>query len=233
MRGRFSAAMLFPTRLAVWSCALLLGAGCAFAAEDDVAIAIVYDTSGSMNDPVKGKGASGEPKYVVANRALGAIVTRLEKFAQTGGRKLQTGLFIFRDKGSQEAVKLGPFDPAALRAWIAGFSRPAGGTPLGTAVADAAQVLIKTKAGARHVLVITDGENTVGPLPEVLLPKVLDDSMKQSAPVFLHFVAFDVDARAFAGVKKLGATLVSAANESQLNDKLGFILEEKILLEKE
>ena len=47
------------------------------------------------------------------------------------------------------------------------------------------------------------------------------------------FVAFDVDVRAFAGVKKLGATLLSAAHESQLNDKPGFILEEKILLEKE
>ena len=225
--------MLYPTKLAVWCCALLLGAAVTFAAEDDVAVAIVYDTSGSMNDAVKGKGSTGEPKYVVANRALGAIVTRLDKFAQGGGRKLQTGLFIFRDKGSQQAVKLGPFDAATLRAWIAGFSRPTGGTPLGTAVADAAQALIKTKAGSRHVLVVTDGENTVGPAPEALLPKVLDDSMKQSAPVFLHFVAFDVDARAFAGVKKLGATLVSAANESQLNDKLGFILEEKILLEKE
>lgn len=233
MRGRFPTAMHFPAKLAVWCCALFFSAALVCSAEDDVAVAIVYDTSGSMNDPAKGKGASNEPKFVVANRALGAIVTRLEKFAQGGGRKLQAGLFIFRDKGSQEAVKLGPFDAAKLRSWIAGFSRPAGGTPLGTAVADAAQALIKTKAGSRHVLVVTDGENTVGPPPEALLPKVLDDSMKQSAPVYLHFVAFDVDARAFAGVKKLGATLVSAANESQLNDKLGFILEEKILLEKE
>ena len=130
-------------------------------------------------------------------------------------------------------MKLGPFDPAALRAWLAGFSRPTGGTPLGTAVADAAQALMKTKAGARHVLVITDGENTVGALPEFQLPKVRDEAMKQSTPVYFHFVAFDVDARVFAGVKKLGATLVSAANEDQLNDKISFILEEKILLEKE
>lgn len=225
--------MLTPAKPVLWLCALFFSAGLAFADDNDVAIAIVYDTSGSMNDPVKGKGGSGEAKYEVANRALGAIVARLEAFAKTGGRKLQTGLFIFRDKGSQEVVKLGPFDPGALRAWLAGFSRPTGGTPLGTAVAEAAQALVKTKAGARHVLVITDGENTVGPLPEALLPKVLDDSMKQSAPVYFHFVAFDVDARAFAAVKKLGATLVSAANETQLNDKLGFILEEKILLEKE
>ncbi|MGB8168235.1 MAG: vWA domain-containing protein [Chthoniobacteraceae bacterium] len=225
--------MLSPAKPVLWFCALFLSAGFAFADDNDVAIAIVYDTSGSMNDPVKGKGASGEAKYVIANRALGAIVARLEKFAQSGGRKVQAGLFVFENKGPKEVVRLGPFDPAAVRAWITGFSRPVGGTPLGTAVADAARALMKTKAGARHVLVITDGENTVGPLPEALLPKVLDDAMKQSAPVYFHFVAFDVDARVFAGVRKLGATLVSAANESQLNDKLGFILDEKILLEKE
>ncbi len=225
--------MLSPAKTVLWFYALFLGAGLVLADDNDVAIAIVYDTSGSMNDSVKGKGASGEAKYLVANRALGAIVTRLETFAKTGKRKLQTGLFIFQDKGSKEVVKLGPFDPAALRAWLAGFSRPTGGTPLGTAVADAAQALMKTKAGARHVLVITDGENTVGALPEVLLPKVRDDALKQSTPVYFHFVAFDVDARVFAGVKKLGATLVSAANEDQLNDKISFILEEKILLEKE
>ena len=225
--------MLPLAKSVLWFCALFLGAGLAFADDHDVAIAIVYDTSGSMNDAAKGRDASGEPKYVVANRALGAIVTRLETFAKTGKRKLQTGLFIFQDKGSKEVVKLGPFDPAALRAWLAGFSRPVGGTPLGTAVADAAQALMKTKAGARHVLVITDGENTVGPLPEALLPKVLDDARTHSAPVYFHFVAFDVDARVFAEVKKLGVTLASAGDEAQLNDKISFILEEKILLEKE
>jgi hypothetical protein len=46
-------------------------------------------------------------------------------------------------------------------------------------------------------------------------------------------VAFDVDAKVFAGVKKLGATVVSAANESQLNTQLEFVLEKKILLEDE
>jgi hypothetical protein len=225
--------MRFTAQLAVWFSALFLGVIVAGAAEDDVAIAIVYDTSGSMNDAVKGKAGAGEPKYVIANRALGAIVSRLEAFAAAGPRKLQTGLFIFRDKGSQEVVKIAPFDAAALRGWLAGFSRPTGGTPLGTAVFDAAAALMRTKASSRHVLVVTDGENTIGPAPDKVLPGVLDDAMKKSAPVYFHFVAFDVDAKAFAGVKKLGATLVSAADEKQLNDKLGFILEEKILLEKE
>ena len=49
----------------------------------------------------------------------------------------------------------------------------------------------------------------------------------------VHFVAFDVDAKVFEGVKKLGATVVEASNENQLNTQLEFILEKKILLEDE
>jgi hypothetical protein len=37
----------------------------------------------------------------------------------------------------------------------------------------------------------------------------------------------------FSPVKKLGATVVSAANESQLNTQLDYILQRKILLEEE
>ena len=48
-----------------------------------------------------------------------------------------------------------------------------------------------------------------------------------------HFLAFDVAASAFAKVKKQGATVVSATNETQLKEQLSYIFEEKILLEKE
>ena len=46
-------------------------------------------------------------------------------------------------------------------------------------------------------------------------------------------MAFDVDAKQFSVVKKLGATVVGAADENQLNTQLQFILQKKILLEDE
>jgi hypothetical protein len=46
-------------------------------------------------------------------------------------------------------------------------------------------------------------------------------------------VAFDVNAKVFDSVKKLGATVVGAADEKQLNSQLDFILQHKILLEEE
>ena len=203
------------------------------AGEGDLAVAVVYDTSGSMKDAVSGRGGAREPKYVIANRALAAIVDKLEKVNAAGPRKVQCGLFTFRDKGAQETVKLGPLDAPVLRKWLAAFSKPNGGTPIGGAVADAANALWKIRADSRHVLVITDGENTVGTAPDAVLPQLQDRCLKNGLSVYFHFLAFDVDAKVFGGIRKFGATLVGASDEAQLNEKLNFILEEKILLEKE
>ena len=225
--------MITPANFPAWIAALLLSAGVARAADNDLAVAIVYDTSGSMKDSVAGRGGAREPKYVIANRALAAIVDKLEKVNAAGPRKVQCGLFTFHDKGGRETVKLGPLDAPALRNWLASFSKPDGGTPIGGAVADATNALWKIRADSRHILVITDGENTVGAKPDDVLPKLQDQCLKNGLVVHFHFLAFDVDAKVFGGIKKFGATLVGASDEAQLNQKLNFLLEEKILLEKE
>jgi hypothetical protein len=220
-------------KLTLLAALLLLTAAGARADEEALALAIVYDTSGSMAEEVKRPDGTKEQKYRIANRALAVIVARLEKFRAETGRPLQTGLFIFSKDGAREAVKLGTFDPAALRRWLENFRTPNGGTPLGGAMRDATQALWKTKAGSRHVLIITDGENSVGPKPADLIPGLQEQCLKNGLSVYFHFVAFDVDARAFAAVKKFGSTLLGANDEAQLNQQLSFVLEEKILLEKE
>src|SRR5439155_1248405 len=128
-----------------------------FATQDDgLALAIVYDTSGSMKEQVRDRNGKLTPKYVIANRALEAISNRIQTFATnatTGGpRTIHAGLFVFEGTGAKQAVK---------------------------------------------------------------------------------FVAFDVDAKVFDGVKKLGATVVGASDEAQLDSQLEFILQKKILLEDE
>ena len=225
--------MITPANFPAWIAALLAFAGAARAADSDLAVAIVYDTSGSMKESVPGRGGAREPKYLIANRAVAAIVDKLEKVNAAGPRKVQCGLFTFRGTGGQETVKLGPLDAPAIRNWLASFSKPSGGTPIGGAVVDATNALWKIRADSRHVLVITDGENTVGTAPDVVLPQLQDQCLKNGLSVYFHFLAFDVDAKVFGGIRKFGATLVGASDEAQLNEKLNFILEEKILLEKE
>lgn len=219
---------------------IALAALCAapvFAADGEgVAVAVVYDTSGSMSEPVKDEAGKASPKYMVANRALVAIANRIQAFAQGaagGPRKVHSGLFVFQKDGSRAAIPFGAFDAAAFAAWARDFSAPNGGTPLGNALNTAGRAVLDSGLTRKHVLVITDGISNIGPNPDTVLAGLQKDAGQKQTEVAVHFVAFDVDAKVFAGVKKLGATVVSASNESQLNTQLEFILEKKILLEDE
>src|SRR6266496_1398993 len=51
------------------------------AADEGVALAIVYDTSGSMKDPVQDQSGGIAPKYVIANRALLKVAKQIQAFA--------------------------------------------------------------------------------------------------------------------------------------------------------
>ena len=219
--------------LATFTLALPLSA----ADEDGVALAIVYDTSGSMKDSVRDHSGQLSPKYVIANRALLAITRQIQAFATnsaTGApRKIQCGLFTFSGAGAAEVVPFGPFDARRLQHWAAGFSNPSGGTPLGNALTTATGTVLNSPLSRKHVLVITDGNNTVGPTPAAVMPALKKRADQKQTVVSVHFVAFDVDAKVFDPVKRLGATVVSAANEAELNSQLEFIMQRKILLEEE
>ena len=93
--------------------------------------------------------------------------------------------------------------------------------------------MLKSSLTRKHVLVITDGMNTIGPNPSTILDDLMKEAGQKQTGLSVHFVAFDVDAKVFEGVKKLGATVVSASNGRQLNTQLEFIMETKILLEAE
>lgn len=206
-------------------------------AEDGVAVAIIYDTSGSMKDRVRDADGKAAPKYLIANRALIAIAKQLQAFAtnSAGGpaRRIDAGLFVFSGEGTREAVKFGPLDVAALESFARGFSDPSGNTPLGNAVRNASGAVLKSPLARKHVLVITDGMNTSGPTPDAVLSSMKRDNKEKFDQVSVHFVAFDVDAKLFNGVKRLGATVVGAADEKQLDSQLQFVMQRKILLEEE
>lgn len=200
-------------------------------------MAIVYDTSGSMKEPVPDASGGLSPKYIIANRALLDVTRQLQAFATnpaTGTmRKVNVGLFRFQGDQAHEVIKMGPLDAGALEHWATRFANPRGNTPLGNALTAATRAVLNSPLSRKHVLVITDGLNTAGPSPHAVLPRLKEQALQRNANLSVHFVAFDVDARQFAPLKKLGATVVGAADEKQLNSQLQFILQQKILLEDE
>jgi hypothetical protein len=225
--------------LAIISALVILAQGttCLAADEGGVALAIVYDTSGSMRDPVPDTSGRMTPKYRIANRALVALAKKVEAFTTNtaGGpsRRVDAGLFVFHNNGARQAIKFGPFDRSAFEEWAESFSKPSGNTPLGNAVNTAARTVLESPLPHKHVLVITDGMNTEGPEPSRVLPKLKKSADQKGTSLSVHFIAFDVDAKVFEPVKKLGATVVSASDESQLNTQVDYILQQKILLEEE
>jgi hypothetical protein len=210
---------------------------CRAAEEDGVALAIIYDTSGSMHDSVRDTTGRMSPKYVIANRALTAVAKQIQAYAtsSTGGtpRRVDAGLFVFSGNTARQAVKFGPFDAAALEDFARNFSSPNGNTPLGNALNVASRTVLNSPLSRKHVLIITDGLNTEGLAPEAVMPSVKRQAEEKHATLSVHFVAFDVAAQQFAPIKKLGATVVGAADEKQLNTQLEYILQRKILLEEE
>lgn len=203
-------------------------------AAEGVAIAIVLDTSGSMRDSVRDGRGARSPKYIIGNRALKSVVQKIEQFATNApNRAVEAGLFTFSGQGAEEVVKFGTFDAAAMRSWLAKYSGPQSGTPLGRALEAASAAVLKSGLPQKHVLVITDGQNTVGPDPAQVLPRLTKQAERNGTILFTHFIAFDIAAGVFAPLKRHGATVVAAADEKQLNQQLDFVLEEKILLEKD
>jgi hypothetical protein len=207
------------------------------AEEDGVALAIIYDTSGSMRDPVLDRSGHSAPKFVIANRALLAVAKQIQSFATNTAagapRKIHAGLFTFQGNQAREAIRFGPFDAAAIQNWAEHFSNPNGSTPLGNTLTAASRTVLNSPLSRKHVLIITDGMNTAGPDPARVLPRLKQQAAEQGTALSVHFIAFDVDAKVFDPVKKLGATVVGAADETQLNSQLQFILQRKILLEEE
>lgn len=205
--------------------------------EEGVALVIVYDTSGSMNNSVRDGTGQLAPKRVIAKRALEAVVKRLQTFvtgaAPAAPRTLQAGLLVFNGDRVREAIPLDTFDARNVSSWTQSIPVPTSGTPLGLALETAGKTILKSHLARKHILVITDGINTVGPDPARVLPGIQEQAGQRHAKLSVHFIAFDVDAKVFDPLKKLGVTVVGAANEMQLNTQLGFILEKKILLEDE
>jgi hypothetical protein len=241
--GQTNVRLGLKMKILPWVHATALGVvvafGClqrAVAEEDGIALAIIYDTSGSMKETVADASGRAAPKYQIANRALRAVAEQIQAFAtnpSVGPRTVHCGLFTFQGEHAREAVKFGPFDKSALDEFARRFSTPAGNTPLGNALDSAARTVMSSPLSRKHVLIITDGMNTAGPKPEAVLPGLKQQAAARHTTLSVHFVAFDVDARQFEPLKRLGATLVGAADEKQLNGQLQFILQKKILLEDE
>ena len=142
----------------------------AVAQREGLAAAIVIDVSGSMKDPVKGLDGRGEPKIEVARRAARDLVEQFARYAEEHkDESVQLGIYEFsRRRGEPDCrpiIAMGPPDRTRADSAIQRLD-PEGGTPIGQAMITAKRALDDTGLSRRHLLLVTDGENTDGYAPE-------------------------------------------------------------------
>jgi hypothetical protein len=201
---------------------------------DGVAAAIVIDVSGSMDDDVKDEDGREIAKIEVARRAARDLVDQFAKYAEAHpGEPVMLGIYEFsRRRGEPDCrpvIRMGPPDRTSAAAAIARLDAD-GGTPIGQAMITAKQELDRTGLSRRHLLLVTDGENTDGFKPETVA-EVISKRPDAERPS-MYFVAFDVEASRFARLRDAGGLVLPAANARELNNTLDVLLSGKILVEK-
>jgi Mg-chelatase subunit ChlD len=202
--------------------------------KEGLAAAIVIDVSGSMDEAVAGAEGRKEKKIEIARRAALDLVDQFVSYAADHhDEAVQLGLYEFsRRRGDADCRTVVPMGvPNREQAAAAiGKLEADGGTPIGQAMITAKLALDKTGLTRRHLLVVTDGENTDGVEPDRVAVGI--GKRPEIERPAIYFVAFDVDAGRFNSVRDAGGLVLSAANATELNSTLDSLLRGKILVEK-
>ena len=133
---------------------------------EGVAAAIVIDVSGSMDDRVTDAAGRRARKIDVARRAARDLVAQFAAYAsEHPDRDRQPRhLRIQPARGTAGLPAdhpMGPPDPSKADEALARLD-PEGGTPIGQAMITAKLALDATGLSRRHLLLVSDGENTDG-----------------------------------------------------------------------
>lgn len=203
-------------------------------AHEGLAAAIVIDVSGSMDERVTGEDGRRARKIDVARRAASDLVEQFARYADEHKEEpVMLGVFEFSRRDNQPdcrpIIPMGPPDRAHAGEALARLD-PDGGTPIGQAMITAKKALDATGLTRRHLLIVSDGENTNGFKPEEVAAAIArrPDGERPS----IYFVAFDIEARRFNRLRDAGSLVLSAASARELNNTLDMLLKGNILLEK-
>jgi hypothetical protein len=202
--------------------------------KEGLAAAIVIDVSGSMDESVKGQDGKPEKKIDIARRTALEAVDQFVAYAREhADEPVMLGVYEFsRRRGDPDCrpiVPMGPPDRERAATAIVALDAD-GGTPIGQAMITAKQALDATGLTHRHLLVVTDGENTDGVRPE-RVAQAINRRPDAERPA-IYFVAFDIDANRFNAVRDAGGLVLSASTANELSSTLDALLRGKILVEK-
>jgi len=199
-------------------------------AKPGTAIMILVDTSGSMRNEVPDGSGKTRPKDQIARAALERIIQHTAKWKKDHpDRALQVGICYFSSSVGV-VLPIGDFDEAKAKAALDKLPRPNSGTAIGRALEQAAKDLYRAGNVRKHIVCITDGENTSGTPPEAIARQL---HAQTEGGIAFHFVAFDTSSSHFDFLKKVNGHVAQAADGPQLQAELTKIYDQRILVEVE
>ncbi len=180
-------------------------------------IMLVLDASGSMKDP----DPSGVTKMEAAKSALTNSLEAIPEGAEVGLRVYGAGNDGNGADGactdSQAVHPVGPLDKAGLTSQIQGF-QPRGDTPIAYSLGEAAKDL--GDKGKRHIILVSDGEETCDPDPCGAVRKIAE----QGIDLQVDIVGFAVGDKARQQLTCMaevgGGSYYDAADAPALNQAL-------------
>lgn len=205
----------------------------ATASREGIAAVVLIDVSGSMDDDVKDADGGSQPKIEVARRAALDLVRQFDRYAKAHpDETVLLGIYEFSERSGEPStravVALEAPDPAGAER-VLSLLKADGGTPIGEAMIAGKRALDRVGLSRRHLLVVTDGENTDGHRPGDVMAAL--GRRPEAERPSVYFVAFDIEARRFNTVRDSGGLVLAAANARELNDTLDSLLSGKILVE--
>ncbi len=178
-------------------------------------LAIIVDTSGSMNDRI-----NGEKKIVTAKRNLDEMLQGIRDYQQKMQNDVKVGLFYFDGDAVKRSLPIDDFDYSRLSTAVNKLET-SGRTPLGYALAYAERELDKHGSGQKSIILLTDGENTVGRDPRDVYRVIKSTNVTYNdSPTTLYVIAYDTDKSHFAKLETLGAKVYEARSASELTSVL-------------
>jgi hypothetical protein len=200
---------------------------------EGVAVGVVLDVSGSMNQPVDDQDGGRQAKIAIAQRCVMNILNEVNSFIQKHPEKhIEVGVYEFSSiqgmPSCRQVVPFGPVKSEISRNAIMKM-RAKGGTPIGDAIVTVKQKMNLTGLKQQHLLVITDGENNQGYDPGDVVNAIYRLPDDQLASVY--FFAFDIAANKFNKVRDAGGLVLAASNGQGLQQTLDYVLAGKILVE--
>ncbi|MBP7552257.1 MAG: VWA domain-containing protein [Spirochaetes bacterium] len=222
---------------------------------DDLGLSVVLavDCSGSMGDFPSGaatgqnsaKGVVEKEKYKSAAESLGNIVDYLEGFynakAKKENLKLKIGIITFNHdvKVLYNLTEVNEVIFKQLKALTSNISNfyPEGATAIGSALAVGTEILAQSGTIFKSLITITDGENSDGVSPDIVLEAIVANRNNKSTTdypiitnsILVTFIGFDFgNSYYFKSLNEIGARIAYASNKDELIKSMENIFEADI-----